>query len=119
MTLPLVTPPIDDRLHSNPIAMTTTGQSTSTHSSEPHPLSATATMSATTSSELSNTQQGSNKFWTNELARVKEKSQDMNQPVTEGFATGWVGGAGSKGKIKEKKHSKHESLRVDDEQIVS
>lgn len=117
MTLPLVTPPIDDRLHSNPIAMTTTGQSTSTHGSEPHPLSATA--AETKSSELSNTQQSSNKLWTNELARVKEKSQDMNKPVTEGFATGWVGGAGSKGKIKEKKHSKHESLRVDDEQIVS
>ena len=51
---------------------------------------------------------------------MKEKPQDISQPVTvvaEGFTTGWVGGASSKGKMKEKKYTKHES-KADDEHIV-
>ena len=122
MTLPPFTPPTDDRLHSNPITLTTTAQPTSTHSSEPHPLTVSSTSA---SNSLSTTQQGlptfSNKYWTNELARAKEKAQEINQPVSEGFATGWVGGASNKGKMKEKKFSMHESGRSskeDDEQIV-
>ena len=115
MTLPPVTPPTDDRLHSNPITMTTTAQPMSTH--KPHPLAAIA--STTTSNSLSTTQQGlfaSRELCTNETSRLKENLQDSGQPVSEGFTAGWVGGAS--GKIKEKKHSLHESHKGDDEQIV-
>ena len=115
MTLPPVTPPTDDRLHLNPVTMTTTAQPTSTHSSEPHPLATAASMNA---SSLSSTAPGllaSNIFSTSEVARVKEKPQDVNQPVSKGFTTGWVGGASRK--IKEKKYSMHEGNK-DDEQIV-
>ena len=48
---------------------------------------------------------------------MKEKSQDIGQIVSEGFTTGWVGGASSKGKMKEKKYTIHES-KGEDEHIV-
>ena len=69
-------------------------------------------------SSLSSTAPGllsSNVLSTSEVARVKEKPQDVTQPISEGFSTGWVGGAS--GKIKEKKYSMHEGNK-DDEQIV-
>jgi len=118
MTLPPFTHPTDDRLHSNPITLTTTAQPTSTHSSEPRPLTVSST---STSSSLSTAQQNlPTSYWTNELTRVKEKSQESGQPVSEGFTTGWVGGALNKGKMKEKKFSMHESghSSKEDEQIV-
>lgn len=115
MTLPAFTPQTDDRLHSEPITLTTTAQPTSAHSSEPRPLTAAASTSKSDSQQNLLT---SYKPWTNELANVKEKSRDVSQPVTEGFATGRVGGASNKGKIKEKKFSMHDSSKGDDEQIV-
>ena len=123
MTLPPFTPPTDDRLHSNPITLTTTARPSSTHTSEPHPLTtAAATTSMTsTSNSLSTTQQSltTSLPWTNELARVKEKPHNSGRPVSEGFTTGWVGGASSTGKIKEKKFAMHEgSSHGADEQIV-
>ena len=113
MTLPPVMPPTDDRLRSNPIAMvTTTAQLSSTHSSkQPYPLTASSSSSTQQSSLTTNTP------WTNELTRAKEKSPDISQLVNESFTTGWVGGASSKGKMKEKKYSTHES-KGDDEYIV-
>lgn len=59
--------------------------------------------------------------WTNELVKVKEKlPADVGKSANDSFVTGWVGGAGSKGKIKEKKFSMHESSRSDkdDEPVV-
>ena len=92
--------------------MITIAQPTTTHSSEPHPQAALNTLC------LSSTAPGllaSNVLGTSEKARVKEKPQDVNQPVSEDFTTGLVGVAS--GKIMEKKHSMHQGNN-DDGQIV-
>ena len=45
---------------------------------------------------------------------------DVGKSASDSFVTGWVGGAGSTGKMKEKKFSMHDSSRSDKdgEQVV-
>ena len=107
MTIPPVTFSACDHLHSNPVSITITDQPINRHCTEPHPLSAA---SINTSGSLPMADQC--------LNRVKEELQNISQLVSEGFASGWVGGASGRIKAKKLKYSIHKSNQGNDKQIV-
>jgi len=122
ITLPSATPPTADvHTYPNPIAITTTTQPMSLHSSESRPHTSSTPISSSAGLQYSGLQPFEQP-WTNELIKVKEKPPtDTGKSASDSFVTGWVGGAGSKGKMKkEKKYSMHDKSHsdMDDEQVV-
>ena len=121
ITLPSAVPPTTDvHTYPNPITITTTTQPMSLHSSESHPHTSSTPILSSAGLQYSGLQPFEQP-WTNELTKVKEKPPaEMGKSASDSFVTGWVGGAGSKGKMKEKKYSMHEKSHSDmgDEQVV-
>ncbi|XP_065889912.1 nuclear pore complex protein Nup153-like isoform X2 [Dysidea avara] len=114
ITLPSATPLTTDvHTYPNPIAVTTTSQPISLHSSGSHQHTSNTSISSPAGQQYSGLQPFKQP-WTNELVKVKEKPMaDVGKSASDSFVTGWVGGAGSTGKMKEKKFSMHDSSRSD------